>query len=206
MQSLQEQGADTADQHAGEVAMHLPTHRVGAEQTGVVLGLFEVDLPQSDTAETKDLAFDTASKKFHGMVGSFAGVGWIALHRSIGWRSTRCGSAARGPRRMNRASATCLVTPYILACGYRFRRCSIKPSTTVGSARVEVSPMFSSSLQAILRRMRRMILPERVFGRPGAHWISSGLAKLPISLPTKASSSCFSASLISTPFIGVTKA
>ncbi|MNR69532.1 hypothetical protein D3C85_1948590 [compost metagenome] len=54
--------------------------------------------------------------------------------------------------------------------------------------------------------MRRMILPERVLGRPGAHWISSGLAKLPISLLTRASSSFFSSSLGSRPFIGVTKA
>jgi hypothetical protein len=29
--------------------------------------------------------------------------------------------------------------------------------------------------------MRRMILPERVFGRPGAHWIASGEAIAPIS-------------------------
>ena len=41
-------------------------------------------------------------------------------------------------------------------------------STTDGSARVEVSPISSVSLVAILRRMRRIILPERVFGRFGA--------------------------------------
>ena len=34
----------------------------------------------------------------------------------------------------------------------------------------------SISFSAILRRMRRMILPERVLGRPGAHWITSGVA------------------------------
>ncbi len=34
-----------------------------------------------------------------------------------------------------------------------------------------------------------MILPERVFGRPGAHWIRSGLAIGPISVRTQASSS-----------------
>ena len=41
-------------------------------------------------------------------------------------------------------------------------------ATTAGSARVEMSPNSSSSLvpPAILRRMRRMILPERVLGRP----------------------------------------
>ena len=52
-----------------------------------------------------------------------------------------------------------------------FSRLSIRLSTTVGSASVEVSPSASISLAAILRRMRRMILPDRVFGSPGAHWI-----------------------------------
>jgi hypothetical protein len=33
-----------------------------------------------------------------------------------------------------------------------------------------------------------MILPERVLGRPGAHWIRSGLAIGPISVRTQASS------------------
>ncbi|MDT4890627.1 hypothetical protein FQZ97_1274900 [compost metagenome] len=51
-----------------------------------------------------------------------------------------------------------------------------------------------------------MILPERVFGSAGAHWISSGLAKLPISLPTRPSSSCLRASSGAMPLIGVTKA
>src|SRR5437868_6076031 len=92
------------------------------------------------------------------------------------------------------------------AVGYWFRRLSIRPCTTLGSARVEVSPRLSSSLQAILRKIRRMILPERVFGKAGAHWIRSGLAKLPISLLTSASSSFFNSSPVSTPFMGVTKA
>ena len=39
-----------------------------------------------------------------------------------------------------------------------------------------MSPRLSVSLAAILRRMRRMILPARVFGRPGALWLSSGAA------------------------------
>ena len=55
-----------------------------------------------------------------------------------------------------------------------------------GSARVEVSPRLPKSFSAILRRMRRMILPERVLGRPGAHWITSGVAIGPISLRTQA--------------------
>ncbi len=52
---------------------------------------------------------------------------------------------------------------------YCFCRFLTRSSTTAGSASVVVSPRFSSSFAAILRRMRRMILPERVFGNPGAH-------------------------------------
>ena len=48
-------------------------------------------------------------------------------------------------------------------------RLRISSSTTFGSASVEVSPKFSMSFAAILRRMRRMILPERVLGRFCAH-------------------------------------
>ena len=44
-----------------------------------------------------------------------------------------------------------------------------------------------------------MILPERVFGRPGAHWIQSGVAMAPISLRTCATRSLRSASLGSMP-------
>jgi hypothetical protein len=45
---------------------------------------------------------------------------------------------------------------------------AIKSSTTSGSANVDVSPIVSISSVAILRRIRRMILPERVLGRAGA--------------------------------------
>ena len=31
--------------------------------------------------------------------------------------------------------------------------------------------VLSVVFSAIFRRMRRMIFPERVFGRPGAHWM-----------------------------------
>ena len=48
------------------------------------------------------------------------------------------------------------------------------PSTTVGSASVVVSPSASSS--ATLRSSRRMILPERVFGRSSVNRIVFGLA------------------------------
>lgn len=53
------------------------------------------------------------------------------------------------------------------------------------AARVEVSPSSSAVTSlpeaAILRRMRRMILPERVFGSDGAQWTTSGAANAPIS-------------------------
>jgi hypothetical protein len=42
---------------------------------------------------------------------------------------------------------------------------------------VEIFPKLSGSLQAILRKMRRMIFPKRVFGKVGAHSISPFLAK-----------------------------
>ena len=53
--------------------------------------------------------------------------------------------------------------------GQRLARLATRSSTTAGSARVLVSPRLSSSFAAILRRIRRMILPDRVFGKPGAH-------------------------------------
>ena len=51
----------------------------------------------------------------------------------------------------------------------RFCRLLMRSSTTAGSASVDVSPKFEKSSSAILRRMRRIILPERVLGRPGAN-------------------------------------
>ena len=65
----------------------------------------------------------------------------------------------------------------------RTLRSSTSDATTDGSARVEVSPSWSGAFSAILRRMRRMILPERVFGRPGAHCRWSGVAIGPIATP-----------------------
>src|SRR5262245_40749101 len=52
---------------------------------------------------------------------------------------------------------------------HHFIRFFTRSSTTAGSARVLVSPRLETSFSAILRRMRRMILPERVFGSPGAN-------------------------------------
>src|SRR6266513_2085352 len=72
------------------------------------------------------------------------------------------------------------------ACALRFCRLPTRSSTTPGSASVEVSPRLPYSSSAILRRMRRMILPERVFGRLGANWMRSGEAIGPIALRTQA--------------------
>ena len=49
-----------------------------------------------------------------------------------------------------------------------------------------------------------MILPERVFGRPGAHCRWSGVAMGPISLRTQATSSFSSSSLCASPAFRVT--
>ena len=50
-----------------------------------------------------------------------------------------------------------------------------------------------------------MILPERVFGRPGANWITSGDANGPISRRTQLRSSGSSAVVGSTSAFKVTK-
>uniref|UniRef100_A0A1B0B577 Uncharacterized protein n=1 Tax=Glossina palpalis gambiensis TaxID=67801 RepID=A0A1B0B577_9MUSC len=50
---------------------------------------------------------------------------------------------------------------YLVSCGRLANSCS----TILSSANVEVSPTFLS-LIAILRRTLRIILPERVFGKP----------------------------------------
>ncbi|MFN8370950.1 MAG: hypothetical protein U0T83_10050 [Bacteriovoracaceae bacterium] len=39
-----------------------------------------------------------------------------------------------------------------------------------------ISPNSLNSLQAILRKILRMIFPERVFGNAGVKWIKSGLS------------------------------
>jgi hypothetical protein len=67
-----------------------------------------------------------------------------------------------------------------------------------------VSPRFAKSFSAILRKMRRMIFPERVFGKPGANWMRSGAAIGPISCRTQLRSSVFSVSDAGSPFINVT--
>ena len=63
----------------------------------------------------------------------------------------------------------------------------------VGSASVDVSPKPSVAPSAILRRMRRMILPERVLGSAGVKWIFSGAASAPMSWRTSWTSSLRSA-------------
>ena len=60
-------------------------------------------------------------------------------------------------------------------------------ATTAGSASVVTSP--SARPSAMSRSRRRMILPERVFGRSAVKMMSSGFAMAPIFLPTCARSS-----------------
>lgn len=95
---------------------------------------------------------------------------WLSIWRrtlSMGARYDRAGtSLTQAPERLEPSRAAGRRDGCV---GQRLTRLSINPCTTPGSARVEVSPRLSSSLQAILRRIRRMILPERVFGRLGAH-------------------------------------
>ena len=77
-------------------------------------------------------------------------------------------------------------------------------STMLGSANVEMSPTWSSWFSAIFRKIRRMIFPERVFGNPGAQWITSGAAIGPISFRTCWTNSFFNSSVYSSPAISVT--
>ena len=49
-----------------------------------------------------------------------------------------------------------------------------------------------------------MILPERVLGRPGAQWMTSGVAIGPIAVRTCCLSSFLSASVYSSPALSVT--
>jgi ABC-2 type transport system ATP-binding protein len=83
-------------------------------------------------------------------------------------------------------------------------RLSTSSFTTPGSASVDVSPRLSVSFAAILRSILRMILPLRVFGSAGAHWMASGEAIGPISLRTHATSSLRNASVGSSPNFSVT--
>ncbi len=71
----------------------------------------------------------------------------------------RARGGARGPR----------VRPTQLAP--QLFRPSMIFATTPGSASVVMSPSSVVLPSAILRRMRRMILPERVFGRPATIWM-----------------------------------
>jgi len=61
---------------------------------------------------------------------------------------------------------------------------SITACTISGFNNVEVSPKFEVSFEAIFLKIRRIILPERVLGRPGTIWILSGFAIGPISFVT----------------------
>src|SRR6266511_3910974 len=81
---------------------------------------------------------------------------------------------------------------------------SLMPSTTVGSASVVVSASCSSS--ATLRRSRRMIFPDRVFGSSSVNRTVRGLAMGPIVPATWSRSSLASSSLGVLPARRITNA
>lgn len=72
-------------------------------------------------------------------------------------------------------------------------------STTLGSASVEVSPKLLVSPVAILRKIRRMILPERVLGNESVQCKISGVASGPISLRTQLRTSVYNSGVGSSP-------
>ena len=80
---------------------------------------------------------------------------------------------------------------------------SSKRSTTLGSARVEVSPKLLTSPLAIFRKMRRMIFPERVFGSASVQCRISRVAIGPISLRTQSRTPLYSAGVGSSPALSV---
>ena len=61
---------------------------------------------------------------------------------------------------------------------YLFFLFSIKLSTTEGSAKVEVSPKFSKSLEAIFLKILLIIFPDLVFGKPA---VITGVHPSPLS-------------------------
>ena len=66
--------------------------------------------------------------------------------------------------------------------------------TTLGSAKVLVSPRSLTSPAAIFLRMRRMIFPDLVFGSTCVKWMTSGVAIGPIIVLTHILCSCLSSS------------
>ena len=62
---------------------------------------------------------------------------------------------------------------------------STKLFTTLGSAKVVVSPNWSCSFAAIFLRILLIILPDLVFGSPGENCIKSGVAIGPICFLTQ---------------------
>ena len=68
-----------------------------------------------------------------------------------------------------------------------YKASSTKLSTTLGSAKVDVSPRLLISPSAIFLNILRIIFPDLVFGKAGVYCILSGFAWGPISLTTDSS-------------------
>src|SRR5574337_2142361 len=91
-------------------------------------------------------------------------------------RASRCAAAASGKTSVNSGGDDNIDAA---TRGQWRTRSSYRRFTTEGSASVEVSPRAARSTSflpasAILRRMRRMVLADRVLGSAGAHCKYSG--------------------------------
>src|SRR3546814_16531115 len=89
---------------------------------------------------------------------------------------TRLNITEHGWHRSAKSGSSVFLNAYPL----NFSAPSLISSTTAGSSSVVISPTLDVSPSAILRRIRRMILPDRGFGRPLTNWILSGLAQEPL--------------------------
>jgi len=65
VQHLQQQRADTADHHRGEIAMHGPCDRARPEQTRVPGGPIQIDLARAESHDAMDLLFDRLTDTAH---------------------------------------------------------------------------------------------------------------------------------------------
>ena len=98
-----------------------------------------------------------------------------------------------------------LINHFFWAAAWAATTFALSLSTTDGSNRVDVSPKVSSSPAAILRKIRRMILPLLVMGKATVGMIISGVAKGPIEVLTAFRNSLINSSLSVYPSVSVVK-
>ena len=68
-------------------------------------------------------------------------------------------------------NVVCYSSGNLLACS------EVSTSTIDGSARVEMSPNWSLSLSQIFLKIRLIIFPDLVFGRPGTNYKTHYISK-----------------------------